>query len=728
MSECFLPGSPPKEVVDYFRKKTLQSAFDWRDIWREENIASFQVAKAMSADVLRGLYESIDRAISDGVPFQQFKKELIPRLQKLGWWGETEVIDPKTGEKRLVNITPHRLRRIYDTNISTAYAAGRWEKIQRTKAVFPYLLYQVGASREHRVDHLGWAGTVLPVDHEFWHQHYPPNGWGCKCRAKQVSRSEYKKILEQGAPTGEFTQKLGKDGKPTGHIEPVIRPVKAEDPKAEMAEWTNKRTGKTYMIPKGIDPGFGMNWGMRGGGCGGMVETNSELLLPDTDLILVLNASSSAAKSCNLLSKEKKLKESEDALSETEQKLKNKYRSLTPENSDKFLKPDATPKNPRQSEIDTWQERLNNPEARRQFRDRLDISEREAIEVIHYELRQLGVVTAAPPAARRPWDIKETPYQRRVRQESEKWQFLLDNPQALRLWREENGLSEADAIANIRRVIEHIKTRDNPTTTGITAQQEREISVERQLQDVPKKDRQIYLDYAKELEKYGITDDSSVVEVIAFTKSLKKDFPGCRNAVDVIKILTGSKDLSEFSPPTKIHIFGGDKPAIAIDSDGDSSAITAIHRSFNLNDHVANHEYFLMPEEYRGKDLGKQVIGSSVEYYRKIGIKKVNLNADLSVGGYAWAKYGFVPDQSTWNNFRFNLSIQLDTMKVMGIGDYPEHIQKILENPDPKAIWALSDTPEGKKFLLGKSWNGTLNLEDPESMARFDAYISRKKG
>jgi len=723
MSECYLPGTPPKEVVDYFRKKTLQSAYDWRDIWREENIASFQAAKAMSADVQRELYEAIDKAISDGVPFQQFKKDLVPKLQKLGWWGETEVIDPKTGEKKLVNITPYRLQRIYDTNISTAYAAGRWEKIQRTKAVFPYLLYQLGASREHRVDHVGWAGTVLPVDHEFWHQHYPPNGWGCKCRTKQISRSEYKKMLEQGASTGEFTQKLGKDGKPTGHVEPIIRPVKTEAPKTEMVEWTNKRTGKTYMIPKGIDPGFGMNWGMRGGGCGGVVETNSGLLLPDSDLILVLNASSSAAKSCNLLSKEQKLKESEAALAETEQKLKNKYRSLTPENSDKFMKSDAPPKNPKQSEIDTWQERLNDSEARRQWRDRLDITERDAIAEIHYQLRQLGVSVDAPPPPRRPWDVKETPYQRRVRQESEKWRLLLANPQALRLWREEHQLSESEAIAHINKQLKYIKDPSLARPTVASGQSDREAFVENQLLNVSKKDRQIYLDYVKELEKYGITDDSPVVEVIAFTKSLKQNFPGCHNAVDVIKILTGSKDLSEFSPPTKITIIGS---AIAINSDGNSSAINAIHRSFNLEKGVANHEYFLMPEEHRGKDLGKQVIGSSVEYYRKIGIKKVNLNADLSVGGYAWAKYGFVPNQADWNNFRFNLAMQLDTMKLMGTGDYPEHIQKILENPDPKAMWALSDTPEGKKLLLGKSWNGALDLDDPESMARFESYVNRE--
>ncbi len=726
MSECFLPGTPPKEVVDYFRKKTQQSAYDWRDVWREENIASFQVAKAMSADVQRELYEAIDRAISDGVPFQQFKKDLVPKLQKLGWWGETEVIDPKTGEKKLVNITPYRLQRIYDTNISTAYAAGRWEKIQRTKAVFPYLLYQLGASREHRVDHVGWAGTVLPVDHEFWHQHYPPNGWGCKCRTKQISRSEYKKILEQGASTGEFTQKLGKDGKPTGHIEPIIRPVKTEAPKTEMVEWTNKRTGKTYMIPKGIDPGFGMNWGMRGGGCGGTQQTNSELLLPDTDLILVLNASSSAAKSCNLLSKEQKLKESEDALSETEQKLKNKYRSLTPDNSDKFLKSDAPPKNPKQSEIDTWQERLNDPEVRRQWRDRLDISDREAITEIRYQLQQLGVsVDAPPPAARRPWDAEETPYQRRIRLEREAWQSLLNSPAELKTWGRQNGLSENEALAHIRLEIDAI---DNPISdfplTESERRRAREFKQNRQLRETTKPGVAVYQKYTEELAKYGITDSSSLNEVVSFMKSIEKQFPGHRSVVEVLKTLTGSKDLSEFAPPTTIIIKGGNNPTISISSSNKESAIITLGRSFTHTTYGdVEHDIFEVSKSHQGKSIGKQVIGSSVAYYRKIGVEEVKLHADLDVGGYAWAKYGFIPNPNDWNLLREQL-----INKLSSSGDFPKHLREILENPNPKAIWELSDTPEGKKLLLGKQWRGVLRLDDPEAMARFDTYINRKEG
>lgn len=325
--ESFSPNAPPpKEALDYFRGKEQKLGFSWQDVWQEEHIGSFTVAKALSLDVQTVIYKAVDKALVDGLPFEQFKKELIPKLQKLGWWGEVEMIDPKTGEKKLVKITPRRLQQIYETNISIAYAAGRWEKIWRTKIMFPYLAYQLGASREHRVDHREWAGLVLPVEHEFWRTHYPKNGWGCKCWVKQVTRLEYARMQKDGLTSGEFIPKLDSEGRPTGQVTPKIIAMKTEPPPTEMVEWENKRTGKKYFIPKGIDPGFAMNWGMRGGKCGDAASGKSD-----------------AKKSCSLLSKQQKLVESESDLKRAQQNLKSKVKpvadpspAVTPETAKKL--------------------------------------------------------------------------------------------------------------------------------------------------------------------------------------------------------------------------------------------------------------------------------------------------------------------------------------------------------------------------------------------------------
>jgi hypothetical protein len=57
-------------------------------------------------------------------------------------------------------------------------SAGQWQRIDRTKKTLPYLVYYLGPSANHRDEHVGWAGTILPVDHPWWDTHFVPNGWG----------------------------------------------------------------------------------------------------------------------------------------------------------------------------------------------------------------------------------------------------------------------------------------------------------------------------------------------------------------------------------------------------------------------------------------------------------------------------------------------------------------------------------------------------------------------
>lgn len=186
-------------------------------------------------DVLRTIRESVDTALTEGKTFQSFKKDLTPTLQKLGWWGVKDMVDPVTGETVEAQLgSPRRLRVIYRTNLRTARAAGQWQRAQRTKKSHPYLIYQLGPSERHRPEHVRWNGLILPIDADFWKTHYPPNGWGCKCRVRQVTKRE--------------ADRLGGESRP---------------PHITRSKWINERTGEIMMVPKGIDPGWDHNFGDR---------------------------------------------------------------------------------------------------------------------------------------------------------------------------------------------------------------------------------------------------------------------------------------------------------------------------------------------------------------------------------------------------------------------------------------------------------------------------------
>lgn len=227
-----------KEALRYLIDKDLKPGFDYRDVWKAEHGNAFTVAKMTNADLLLDVQVMVADAIASGQTFAQFRDVLKPLLVKKGWWGIQEMVDPLTNETQPVQLgSTGRIKTIYKTNMRTARAAGQWERAQRTKRALPYLIYELGPSENHRHQHEQWAGTCLPIDDPWWKTHMTPNGWGCKCGVRQVSRGEYEQLV--------------KDGK-----------IKTEAPDNGTKEWVNKRTGEVEIIPRGIDPGWNYNPGI----------------------------------------------------------------------------------------------------------------------------------------------------------------------------------------------------------------------------------------------------------------------------------------------------------------------------------------------------------------------------------------------------------------------------------------------------------------------------------
>jgi len=206
----FDPGPPP-EASRFLKNKALKPSFAWEDVEPEEHAVAFTVAKAMQLDVLEDIRAEVQRALDEGRTLEQFRKDLKPKLVAAGWWGRQTMTDPDTGEVREVQLgSPRRLRTIYDANLRSARAAGQWERIQRTKKLRPYLVYELGPSERHRADHAAKRGLVLPADDPFWETWFPPNGWGCKCRVRQIGRSEAERlgIREVRFPGGDSTSDI----------------------------------------------------------------------------------------------------------------------------------------------------------------------------------------------------------------------------------------------------------------------------------------------------------------------------------------------------------------------------------------------------------------------------------------------------------------------------------------------------------------------------------------
>lgn len=193
---------PFREQVDFFRRKHNLPSGRWDDIQRSAHDRAFIVAGAQKADLLQDLKDAVDRAIADGTTLERFREDFDEIVERHGWHGWTGE-DTDAGRA-------WRTRTIYMTNLATSYAAGRLKQLRDPdlRRLRPYWMYKHSDSVLHpRPLHVSWNRLTLPADHEWFRQHYPPNGWGCQCRVIAVSRAQAERlgarIVEEAPDDGE---------------------------------------------------------------------------------------------------------------------------------------------------------------------------------------------------------------------------------------------------------------------------------------------------------------------------------------------------------------------------------------------------------------------------------------------------------------------------------------------------------------------------------------------
>jgi len=192
--------SPFDDQIAFFKAKLNLPSERWDDIQRSAHDRAFIVAGAMKADLVQDLHDSLAQRMSDGTGLREWRKDFKGIVQKHGWTGWTGQ-GSKAGEAWRTDI-------IYQTNMSTAYAAGRYKQLTHPDllAVKPYWRYNHADGVLHpRPWHLAWNGITLPWDDQWWQTHYTPNGWKCHCWISAASPGEY-----------EAAQAIGKGTRPPG--------------------------------------------------------------------------------------------------------------------------------------------------------------------------------------------------------------------------------------------------------------------------------------------------------------------------------------------------------------------------------------------------------------------------------------------------------------------------------------------------------------------------------
>jgi SPP1 gp7 family putative phage head morphogenesis protein len=178
----------PAAAIDYFRRKGYRFSWNWFDTWKDAHAKAFTVAKVMKLDLLKDIRAMVDKALDSGMTLAQFKKELTPQLKAKGWWGKKPIVNKETGEVTEVQLgSPRRLKTIYETNLQTAYMAGRYKGQMDAAADLPYLQYIAVMDGRTTDTCRDMNGKVFRADDPIWDELYPPNHWGCRARVRSLS-------------------------------------------------------------------------------------------------------------------------------------------------------------------------------------------------------------------------------------------------------------------------------------------------------------------------------------------------------------------------------------------------------------------------------------------------------------------------------------------------------------------------------------------------------------
>lgn len=183
-----------------------------------------------------------------------------------------------------------------------------------------------------------------------------------------------------------------------------------------------------------------------------------------------------------------------------------------------------------------------------------------------------------------------------------------------------------------------------------------------------------------------------------------------------------------------------------------------ISRDFDPVNKSVYHDFLSLSANAQGAGTVKQVFRESLPLYDKMGMKTVDVFANIDGGGYAWGRYGFDQKGTEFKNVASagmaTLNAKLaDHLESKGrkmsdsawdeyaavesvltgkLGSEPRLPRVVTSLKTPNLDAELADYPGAKsgsflKTILHKqSWHGTLSLVDKEQRAHLNDYIKKR--
>lgn len=178
---------PPTDAIAFLKSKGLGLTWNFQEMQDDAHARTFTVVKAGKLDILSDIRGALVDALNAGGTLDDFNRDLIPTLRAKGWWGKQVAVDPDTLDAELVQLgSVRRLKTIYQTNMQSAYMAGRYKRQMEADA-FPFLQYVAVMDSKTRPSHSLLHGKIWRKDDPVWDTISPPRGYNCRCRTRALT-------------------------------------------------------------------------------------------------------------------------------------------------------------------------------------------------------------------------------------------------------------------------------------------------------------------------------------------------------------------------------------------------------------------------------------------------------------------------------------------------------------------------------------------------------------
>jgi len=166
----------PVEAIAMFRDKVPMTPAAFSQLTEAYRARAFTIAGQETARAVEVVKGWLDQVLARGLTMRDFLAGLEEAADAGG----------------ITAVNPYHAETVFNTNVQTAYNAGRWEMYHAPEVaeVFPFFQYHTVGDDRVRPAHAAMDGFIARRDDPVWDEWWPPNGFNCRCTVTAISIEE----------------------------------------------------------------------------------------------------------------------------------------------------------------------------------------------------------------------------------------------------------------------------------------------------------------------------------------------------------------------------------------------------------------------------------------------------------------------------------------------------------------------------------------------------------